>query len=461
MKKFVCFMLMAVLVLACASFASAELSARYDAASGKIIVSTSGSGITRVNMNGSSTGYFVDGNNRTISLTPPAGATSVTISGSPDPAFGGDSNSVTVNIGGGSTPVTPTQAPVNPTQAPVNPTQVPVNPTAAPVNPGKAGISVSSYNNGTLVVYISGITDPAAIFVDGVGTGVAAFSAGSKPVKVGDLKPGTHTVTLQTFDGQFVSASFTVSDTPAVHDHVWGAWSTVKEATCTDRGERQRTCTICGETDKENVPSTGHRYKQSSEDSQYTYYRCWVCGATMKKAKIHYNTPEPAAPVATLAPASSTVMLNPNQYGSILWDASRVAVNYNAYNDPADPTTLVIEADLSNRAGMPTEIGLYLDNDLMGQFRNQGYTSVKYINDKAILTLSLANMNDNWFGDIPDLMYRVFSTDPATANGVLVKVEAELSDSSKVQPTYTLTGIILKGVTDTVISQNGVYDITR
>ena len=43
----------------------------------------------------------------------------------------------------------------------------------------------------------------------------------------------------------------------------------------------------------------------------------------------------------------------------------------------------------------------------------------------------------------------------------MVKVEAELASGSMVQPTATLTGLVLKGATDILVGQNGVYDISR
>ena len=102
MKKFVCLLLMTALVLGCVSAASASISATYS--NGKIYVTNSGSGMTRVNMNGASTGYVLDSNHTTVVLTPPAGATSVTISGVTDPFFGGDGGSVTI-LGSASRPI--------------------------------------------------------------------------------------------------------------------------------------------------------------------------------------------------------------------------------------------------------------------------------------------------------------------------------------------------------------------
>lgn len=47
----------------------------------------------------------------------------------------------------------------------------------------------------------------------------------------------------------------------AEHVHTWSAWKTIKEPSCTDSGERQRTCS-CGavENDYNNPPALGHKY---------------------------------------------------------------------------------------------------------------------------------------------------------------------------------------------------------
>ena len=102
-----------------------------------------------------------------------------------------------------------------------------------------------------------------------------------------------------------------------------------------------------------------------------------------------------------------------------------------------------------------------MDGDLQTTLRNEGYTTVRFINGAAILNIALANVNDAWFTTDEDINFRVFTTDPNAAGGTMVKVEAELASGSMVQPTATLTGLVLKGATDILVSQNGVYDIGR
>ena len=45
--------------------------------------------------------------------------------------------------------------------------------------------------------------------------------------------------------------------TDEVHTHVFGAWDVVQDATCTENGAKERTCS-CGEVERESIPATGH-----------------------------------------------------------------------------------------------------------------------------------------------------------------------------------------------------------
>lgn len=468
MKKIVCLLLMTALVLGCVSAASASISATYS--NGKIYVTNSGSGMTRVNMNGASTGYVLDSNHTTVVLTPPAGATSVTISGVTDPFFGGDGGSVTVNISGGgggsytSSPVTPTYAPVSPTYAPVTPTYAPVAPTSAPVVSGPS-VYVGSYVNGNVTVSVAGINTPSAIYIDGVPTGIAISEPGAKSVNVGTLTPGTHTVELYTWNG-VVSNTFTVGSGPAPtaapHTHSWGSWTVIKAATCEGAGEQTHTCTICGASETQRISPLGHRYVVESENDRATNYRCSNCGKHMTKEKPVYSTESPFAfPIAIPTQSPGLTTVTRNGYGHILYDSGAMAVDYDFYRDVQDISTVIIEVAQDTRTGKPTEIGLYLDAALIDTIKAEGYTAVRYTNGGAVLNIALANVEDAWFDTDEGITYRVFTTDPQAAGGTMVKVEAELASGMVIQPSNTLTGIVLKGATDILVSQNGVYDVSR
>ncbi|GEM_PF-2928125 len=47
---------------------------------------------------------------------------------------------------------------------------------------------------------------------------------------------------------------------PATGEHAYGEWKTVVAATCTEDGEMQGTCAVCGIKESESIPATGHYY---------------------------------------------------------------------------------------------------------------------------------------------------------------------------------------------------------
>jgi hypothetical protein len=318
--------------------------------------------------------------------------------------------------------------------------------------------------NGTVTVSVAGVSTVSAIFIDGIPTGVSIEGSGAKAVKVGNLSAGTHTVELHTFNG-IVSSSFNVAAQPVVHEHTWGGWVTVKAPTCEGAGEQTHTCTVCGQMETKRVSPLGHRYVLESENERYKNLRCSNCGKHKQEEKPVYATPAPAVgPLATMSPnllSSSVSAVDRNKYGRILWDSSALAVDYDAYRDVQDAGTVIIEVAQDTRTGKPTEISLYMDGDLQTSLRNDGYTTVRFINGSAILNIALANVNDAWFTTDEDVNFRVFTTDPNAAGGTMVKVEAELASGSMIQPSANLTGIVLKGVSDIQVTQNGVYDVSR
>ena len=58
--------------------------------------------------------------------------------------------------------------------------------------------------------------------------------------------------------------------------HSYGEWTTVTEATCTTAGQKQRTCTECGHVETQEIPATGHHWKDNGDGT----HTCPDCGAT-------------------------------------------------------------------------------------------------------------------------------------------------------------------------------------
>ena len=73
------------------------------------------------------------------------------------------------------------------------------------------------------------------------------------------------------------------------HTCVYGEWEIVKEATCTEDGEKKRSCT-CGETEKEPIEKTGHAWDEGEITLEPTYketgvktFTCTVCGESKEE----------------------------------------------------------------------------------------------------------------------------------------------------------------------------------
>ena len=59
--------------------------------------------------------------------------------------------------------------------------------------------------------------------------------------------------------------------------HKWGEWETVKQATCTEEGEKQRICSRCFHSETETLPVKAHTYDGYIKNSEYHWQKCSVC----------------------------------------------------------------------------------------------------------------------------------------------------------------------------------------
>ena len=62
----------------------------------------------------------------------------------------------------------------------------------------------------------------------------------------------------------------------ATEAHSYGEWTTVTPATCTTAGQKQRTCTECGHVETQEIPATGHHWKDNGDGT----HTCPDCGAS-------------------------------------------------------------------------------------------------------------------------------------------------------------------------------------
>ena len=82
---------------------------------------------------------------------------------------------------------------------------------------------------------------------------------------------------------------------------------------------------------------------------------------------------------------------------------------------------------------------------------------VNFLNGDASIMIDLAEIKPDWFTGEDAIWNYVFSTDPAAEDGILVKVEAQISATEKV-PAEAFTGVTLKKADgDVAVTENGVY----
>jgi hypothetical protein len=141
----------------------------------------------------------------------------------------------------------------------------------------------------------------------------------------------------------------------------------------------------------------------------------------------------------TAKPYTPPVDKTKNAYGSIVKDAKRIDVDYNAYPNKMDKKILVIVVDMEykdpQKRELTSEKGLYLSEELIEQFKKEGFEKVNFINDTASITIELAKIDAAWFTfekEDQKILNYVFSTDPKAekdeVKGVLIKVEAQISE---------------------------------
>ncbi|QTU84579.1 N-acetylmuramoyl-L-alanine amidase family protein [Xiamenia xianingshaonis] len=72
--------------------------------------------------------------------------------------------------------------------------------------------------------------------------------------------------------------------------HSFGEWKVTKEATETEAGARERSCSVCGATEAEELPALGHKPSASWQSDATDHWKvCEGCGAELEKAPHAYG----------------------------------------------------------------------------------------------------------------------------------------------------------------------------
>lgn len=83
--------------------------------------------------------------------------------------------------------------------------------------------------------------------------------AATDPQSETEIKTESQTETEAKTESQTETQAETETQQVNVHTHEFSEWITVKEATCTEKGEQERSCS-CGEKEINNVDTTAHSY---------------------------------------------------------------------------------------------------------------------------------------------------------------------------------------------------------
>ncbi len=85
--------------------------------------------------------------------------------------------------------------------------------------------------------------------------------------------------------------------------HEYGEWTTTKEATCTEAGEKTRVCAKCEEIDSSTIDALGHDWAEATCSQPKT---CKTCSLTEGEAKGHSYTVEAVKDEALKSAATAT-----------------------------------------------------------------------------------------------------------------------------------------------------------
>ena len=127
-----------------------------------------------------------------------------------------------------------------------------------------------------------------ALYAESVPSGSASVYKGTTPYKA-PTEGYTYEFTGWSADTSNVTSDMDVTAVfkaiPTTHDHVWDEGKVTKQPTCKETGIKTYTCTICGETRTESIPTTDHVWsswkvvKEATADQAGQEERtCSVCG---------------------------------------------------------------------------------------------------------------------------------------------------------------------------------------
>ncbi|MGN1418969.1 MAG: Ig domain-containing protein, partial [Acutalibacteraceae bacterium] len=134
------------------------------------------------------------------------------------------------------------------------------------------------------VIYPSDVENTSCIWTSSDENVLKVDSEGN----ITTLSLGTAQVKAVTCDGGFTDTIW-ITVLPC-DDHIFGEYEIIKNATCTEDGERQRICTVCGYTEVSKIDAEHNYVAQVTAPGctteGYTMHTCSVCGYSYIDSKV-------------------------------------------------------------------------------------------------------------------------------------------------------------------------------
>ena len=200
----------------------------------------------------------------------------------------------------------------------------------------------------------------------------------------------------------FHNGVYTKSIYPAGSEtHPLGDWVITKKPTCTEKGERQRSCTVehCVVTETEELPALGHQWSgwmPVQGDSSREYRICAVCGA-VEYRDVSHNSGSGDSTIST-----GLRVLDPAQ-ADILQNAQLVRLN-----QISDVLYIDVSHETASLQGVLS--------DLTG-LRSERIGTVVFSTERCTSTLSLSDVAALGAGDTPFTLRHSGSTASFTVGG--------------------------------------------
>ena len=136
--------------------------------------------------------------------------------------------------------------------------------------------------------------------------------------------------------------TYTDSKTPTVA-HNFGEWTVTKEATCLEKGTKQRSCIVCNKREAEEIVLTGHAYQDevtapSGTQPGFTTHICTVCGHSFVDTYTEATEPTNSESTAT----TTTISQEETQSTQSVEDSEEQTDNIPQKSTDRDPLTGVI-----------------------------------------------------------------------------------------------------------------------